>query len=541
MQFINFLQTTFLYECEESLDLINAPNENINYDLYTKYNRFMDGVLAIYGNQKDDGTIPVFWTTQKNDSVSRQADTNSTLKKLEHNQTYYIIVVSKEYLPLTIPYPIDSKQFLLYNDITEKSTIYNSDTNLILDKSFRYTKLDNTTKNVHHFNIKVSGLIPNNNYTYNIKPIFSNWPCDFSQTSGSIDRGGPIDSDGLTSSIISSIFKYESCYNLHECSGSVPYSLIDKSDTSYIHNIFSIFDLNILKDNKEIIQQSFIISCDNCVDIPVCPSLEAESSIINLNDTYYKNISIKYYDLNPDKIYKYNFSSLGSNWPSRIDNISGIIYPEKLYQKNNVLYASGVLDVLFAFGNGNESSDWSNLTYILEVYKNEIFMNNNIYTYLNFELFNEDSECSSSNTTMLIKCNNCILTPNDCIKNLKVSLPYVPTDDLQYPSFLSFSNRPASETNIAYFCCDFDQNLEIIVSGACSGEIYDYNFTSYPQLLISPTSGTFSFLEGSGKLSHLVNLNNNVSSTIHFTATHRNSGRSASDGMIIRCSGYREE
>lgn len=541
MQLINFLQTTFVYNAEESLDLINAPNQESDYALYTRYNSFINGVLAIYGTQKNDGTIPVFWTTQNTDSTLRYADSKSTLKKLDPQQTYYIIAVSNDHLPLTIPHPVGSTEFLKNNISNNSSTkLINFNNNVKINPSYKNIQLDDSTENTHFFNIEISGLIPNYSYAYNIKPIFSNWPCDFSKLSGSIDVGGPVDANGYTSSNIKSFFEYKYCNDLSQCYESVPYTLIDRNNPSYINNIFSIFELEILQNNNKILSDSFTITCNECIDIKKCPSTEISQSIINLNNTYYTNLTFKYYNLDPNEIYRYNISSIGSNWPSRIDNISGVIYPENLYVEDEVLYSSGSLDVLFAFGTDTEMPiGWSNLDYVPEVYQNESFMKNNIYTHLNFELIGQ--HCTNPTSSILIKCNNCIPTPEDCITDLKISLPYQPPNDLAYPSFLSFTRRPAAETNVAYFCCDFDQNLEINISGACSGEIYDYNFTSYPNLTISPNSGSFSFSKGVGKISHLVNLNNNISSVVHFSATHRNSGKKATDAMIIRCSGFREE
>ena len=99
-------KTLFTYH-GESLDLINPPDPS-NNQLYALYNSLINNTLAIYGSSRTDGSLPVFWTKIDNrDKLSRIADLNSTLQKLENNKSYYIVTLDNSALPLTIPKPID--------------------------------------------------------------------------------------------------------------------------------------------------------------------------------------------------------------------------------------------------------------------------------------------------------------------------------------------------------------------------------------------------------------------------------------------------
>ena len=51
------------YIGSESLNLMSMPLQfNNDVKLKAEYNRFLEGINTIYGSQKSNGTIPVFWT-----------------------------------------------------------------------------------------------------------------------------------------------------------------------------------------------------------------------------------------------------------------------------------------------------------------------------------------------------------------------------------------------------------------------------------------------------------------------------------------------
>jgi hypothetical protein len=132
----------FKYDGETSFDLFNAPS---NYKVQSNYYKFINNVLYIYGQTKSDNTIPVFFTKTIPSTTKREPDTGSTLRNLDPQQTYYIVLSSEENLPLIIPKNINSEEFLktqYCNDNSECSqsvSCYGQPN--IIDRSYRNIKL----------------------------------------------------------------------------------------------------------------------------------------------------------------------------------------------------------------------------------------------------------------------------------------------------------------------------------------------------------------------------------------------------------------
>lgn len=536
-----YTKSIFQYAGDIKFDLINQPDEKVDYGLFVDYNNFLKNIETIYGTQRDDGTIPVFWTKQNDSSsLSRIADPYSTLKYLEPNESYYIILSNNDCLPLKIPQQTNSKDFLENNNFANKENIniFNDLSSIVIKNNEDLTiNLTKSSGYDHELNIKIDGLIPNENYSYSISPIFSNWPSNLSSFSGLIDRSGPVNDGGFVSSTIKSYFKYASCPYLSECTSNIPYSLIDITNNSYTHNIYTLLNLKIYKDNKLTLSDTITITCDDCINRQKKPTIKTNTKNIVLNNQYYTMINIEYDYLDPNRPYQYSIKGAGSNWPSRIDKDTDTIKHTDFKVEDGNTYSYGSIEILFAYAlsANNLPQDWSNISYNLENYYPENFMKNNIYTRLNISLEDLVNNNIVSNT-LTIKCNNCLPHIPNCVDDLVISLPYSPPTPTYYP-FLSYSRRPSAETNLDLYCCDFDQHILVNISGACSGELYNYTIDSYPTIKIVPQTGQFSFTSGFGTFSALANLSNLESSVIQVVATHKNSGKSVSDSMILRCSG----
>ena len=540
---INTIKSTFIYDGGNEFDLINPPDQS-NYALYIEYNKFINSIVAIYGNQRSTENIPVFWTKQvNNDNLSRIADPDSTLKTLIPGKSYYVLCLNKSVLPLKIPSIDNTNEFLKIDHLEESDSIIPSSCNNIIptSTSYRSVQLTKQSGSVYPLNISLSGLIPDHAYSFTIDPIYSNWPLTLSKFSGTLERNGPIDSNKLISSSIKSILSYESCEDINECTGNIPYSLIDTNNNYYYKNIFSVFNVNLYDANSGIIfQDSVNISCDECIDIidfklgePSVPTIKIDTSNILLSDNNHIKITATYNNINPFENYTYNFFSYGSNWPSRIRNVSGSIVPEKIYVNGSEqVRASGKIDAIFTFSPTYNVSDtqWSNLNYVLDDYVEETFVKNNIYTMLGLSITNSSSGKESVASTY-IRCVNCLPDPPTCISGLSLNMN---DTNIFYPELTGIA-RPGSEITLERSCCGSDRYVYVNINNACCEKVYNYSFTSNPSIVIAPQSGQFSFGDGSGTISCLVNLNNRPASAIQCTVYDQETDTTTTDSMILRC------
>jgi len=543
---INSIKLAFTYDGEEPLPLIEIPDIS-NYGLYIDYNNFINATLAIYGTQRDDGTIPVFWTRLKNNNdTAREADSNSTLKVLIPNHSYYIVLINNNFLPLKIPKNNGAKEFL--EIIPPVANSFEADClgNLQFASSYnnRFT-LNYASGNLLLIDLPLTGLLFNEQYTYIINPLFSNWPANLSKKSGILKQDNPKDALGFVSSNIKTFFEYESCDDMSKCTGNIPYAMIETNNEYFQNNIFTLLNLDIYKNTTKVLSDTITITCDNCFNITdqsilpkECPVVSAPSKIYLNNKEYYQNFSINYDKLDPNQTYSYKFASKGSNWPHRIDKASGIIYPQQFYMSTglcecsglDVKYGSGQLDCTITFSPDPDiDPNWSNLAYNLDNYYNESFVKNNIYSNIEFELIG--SNCSGNKTQIVALCADCLPLTKDCISNAYVNINNTNTS---YPVNFTYFNRPGAEISIDYSCSSFDQPLYVDISGLCSGELYDYIFTSYPNIIITPATGSFGFYNGFGRLAILANLDSYKTSSINLKIIHRESNKSITDSIILR-------
>jgi hypothetical protein len=266
---INSIKSLFTYTNKETLDLLHSPSVD-DIGLFTDYHNFINSVLVIYGNQKSDGSIPVFWTRIANtETLEREADPNSTLKELNYNNSYYIHVIEDK-LPVKIPQQLDSSSFLQNNLLVDNCSDGFCDSTLsILSQDHRNIELNTTTGHTYNINIPISGLLPNKNYTYIIEPIYSNWPNKLTQSSGIILRNSPLNQYGVIESSIDTKFLYLYRDGLNNLNNSLPYYEINISKPNYNKNIFSLFSIKIYDDANNLkLLDTINILCDTCVPTP---------------------------------------------------------------------------------------------------------------------------------------------------------------------------------------------------------------------------------------------------------------------------------
>ena len=542
---IYFQNSIFKYGGETSFSLINPPK---NIQKISDYYKFINNVSHIYGSTKSDGTIPVFYTKIVPTTTQRQPDPNSTLTSLDPDETYYIVLISKENIPLNIPYNITSEEFLLSKDQNCNSTpVCHNDISCynkpdIVSKDYRDILL--TNEYTYDIDLTVTSLSPSQKYLYEIQPVYSNWPAKLSSLSGYIkESSSELDHLGHTSGIIKSLFSYYPSGT--DYSNSIPYDTnIDADSNFYFKNLFSILNLSIYSENMELLfSDNLNIKCNNCLPnknrkSPTFKLSNIENSLNDLTEVVYTGsmpLYVNYSGLDPSKTYSLFFSSVASNWPSRILPKTQNIIPESLYEDpdSNMVYGKGSVVANFTLSPVNNPFDsWPNLQYSLEPFYKEKFIDKNIYNILSLSI-NESSE-SIYKQSIIIKGN--IQSNNeDCIDSL-----YVKFDNTSntYPSGgLTEINRPGSEINLSdKLCCNKDQILTATISGACCGKQYHYRFYPSNQYVsLSPLSGTMSFGDGIGKVATIYNLNNRPGTTVRLVVLDTTNNVYAVDNIILRC------
>ena len=259
--------------------------------------------------------------------------------------------------------------------------------------------------------------------------------------------------------------------------------------------------------NNKSLDRDFLPSIENSM-----PDNSTGADVIQTSGTNYYHFSPSITNLQPKQTYQYMYTSLGSNWPGMINPVSGIISPSS---------NSFALDTLFYFcptsGSCPSGAGYlGKLPYVLESYANKDFARKNYYNIINLSIWPIEDTSKSVNTTLDIKCENCLPT---CISYANVIFPSGP--NLVVPSG----------------CCATDQSLIVAITNTIPGDRYTYSFSSISQdILFIPTTGEIYFgSEAKGNILSLMNLNNQGQDVITCTLTHEESGTISMDTMLINC------
>lgn len=316
MNIINQFFVTY-YTGSESLNLMSMPSQfNNNTKLRAEYNRFLEGINTIYGAQKSDGSIPVFWTIP---SGTRYApNPESTLTSLEPKQSYYFIARDESYLPLNIP----SVGHTLpgYTDLNLLPVIQTTGNTVLSTKGENYAYLQ----------FQISGLQPYEDYSYTINGVSSNWPCTISPKNGVLK---PSDHNIELDCVLTFCSSQSACENSENL---LEYDL-DSHGIS-LNNLYSIINLEISPlsyTGESIISDNYGIHCNDClprltVSLPQLGILTNNTSSDNIapvaGDNRFYTFEAVVSGLEPNQSYYYSYRGLGSNWPTVIMTpMSGVI------------------------------------------------------------------------------------------------------------------------------------------------------------------------------------------------------------------------
>ena len=297
------------YIGSESLNLMSMPSQfNNDVKLKAEYNRFLEGINTIYGSQKSNGTIPVFWTMYSGNKYVPNPD--STLEFLDPKESYYFIVRDDSYLPITLP-------------MVGHSLPGYTDSNVLpVIQATGSTILDNIGENYAYLQFKVSGLQPYEDYSYSFNGVSSNWPSTISPKSGLLK---PSDDNLELDCVLTFCSNQSSCESANNL---LDYNL-DTHGIS-LNNLYSIINLEISPlsySGESIISDNYGVHCDDClprltVSLPDLGVLTATSSSGNMTpvdgDNRFYTFEATVSGLEPNQIYYYNYRGLASKWPTII-------------------------------------------------------------------------------------------------------------------------------------------------------------------------------------------------------------------------------
>ena len=272
---------------------------------------------------------------------------------------------------------------------------------------------------------------------------------------------------------------------------------------------------------NETISQTIIVSCPLCDDqsilnIQNCPSVSlinthsSDAEIVLTKDSgNVYNLSANITDLEPHQIYNYNFNSLGSNWPTYINPISG------------TFRASSTIKTINSILSFNDHSNRnSNLPFTRD---NNSIVNSlkesALYNIIEFSLSKPNSSCFDIKDSTLIKCNNCL--SHEQIADVEF---LVPNSDLPHTIYVSNSG------------CIEHIPLVINVTGAYPNEEYRYYLNSDQGVSFYPNAGSIYFgNNGSGQITSYMLLNNNTESIATINLTRSSTKSTSTDSVFVRC------
>ena len=318
------------YTGKEPLDLMAKPASITGVAEIADYNRFIEAISTIYGNQNSTGNIPTFWTTRNSSSDSAGhikyvyvPSAESSLKTLQSTEAYYFIIRDNSYLPLKIPTVSGTVPGFVDYDGTQQYSLP-----VIVNPSSII--LGPNQGNVHTFSVSIDKLEPQETYKYEFKAVSSNWPTVINSISGIIKPSEPQTSIDATLTF---------CVSTGVCvsgsEGLIDYTLDNgQTGSAYnksMYNLHTTIQLSvepISYDGPEILGKQFTALCEDClpeltVNVPTAPITLAGKN------NYCQDIIATVSGLIPNHTYNYEFSSVIGNWPAVITPPTGTFKASK--------------------------------------------------------------------------------------------------------------------------------------------------------------------------------------------------------------------
>ena len=252
-----------------------------------------------------------------------------------------------------------------------------------------------------------------------------------------------------------------------------------------------------------------------------CPSVSIQANYITANNSsgiYIVPLVASMSNLNIGQKYSYNFSSAGSNWPSRIYPLSGSF---------------------------TASSDEFQLPAILKLKPNDIYETTSFNTNLEYNHLEQDELRIYKDINIYNNIRINLMTDNcsDCSDNVRVvvdqnTLPTISQLDKAGVYFQS-SSLSKNAINISGGLCDQYVPLIMNVSNPEPGKIYSFILSSNENdVIFMPNSGRVSFGGASGNLNRITSLfalNDNTSAIVKVNLSRIDIPYSVSDYIAVKC------
>lgn len=241
------------------LPLFNQDG-SLNNDL--DYQLFISSILAIYGTQKIDGSIPVLYKNMD------RIDDRSNLRFLYPNQAYFFVLKNNISTPIKVPYLGTIGKFIPDKKCPTLNISYENNTNGIV-------RLSTGSTNYYFYYQELSNLEIGSTYTITIENIGSNWPVRIWNETSIIKSSQNINQ---FSSLISFVEDYEGIdYNAF-----LPiHSTINDVNRDQIFAIIKTTIQSPIQHNCDEISDIFLLTCNRCLPEPFPPTPSVTPTITN--------------------------------------------------------------------------------------------------------------------------------------------------------------------------------------------------------------------------------------------------------------------
>lgn len=252
-----------------------------------------------------------------------------------------------------------------------------------------------------------------------------------------------------------------------------------------------------------------VSSCETLT--PCCPYIAFTNSSATLSgppENIYAYLTANVSGLIPGREYSYEYELVAANWPSKISPMSGTFIP---------MGYSDTIEGVFNFCpvSGN-TSGYLPFNYDINLKKD--YIQKNIFSTLKIKLYPVDgSNCPLMTDSITVKCNKC----------LPLASAYRPEVTIVGGPKIALTSN----------CCVNPVPLTINVSGAEPGKIYDFSIETWPENVVSvPSGGQISFGDGIGRISTMINTNNQISTVIKVTLYDNDANEEFVDYSSLVCS-----
>ena len=303
----------FTYLGKDPLTLLEAP-KNLSTDDLVKYNKFISSVQTIYTSQATNGLIPTFYKT------NNLADPNSSLKTLETNKSYYVIMNSNTVYPVNIL----AVGGLVSSSGSTQCLVPQSPTISFPAPSFN---LEGEANHYQYLTIGFGQLSVGTRYKYTISNFQSNWPVKILPKEG-------VFTPQATSESINAYLMFAPTLIAEDCPDCFTnYNLDPDYREPYgQNNLYSILQVSIVAEPYDVcvpITDTVFIRCKSCLprrveNYPMVKFADAPKKTLT-SDCAYESLPVIVgcSSFDKGKPYKYVFSL--DNSTSTITPSSGII------------------------------------------------------------------------------------------------------------------------------------------------------------------------------------------------------------------------